>query len=576
MLRLLGWSAALALTSWTTAVPVTVAPVEARHGMVVAGHPEAAAAGLEVLRRGGNAIDAAVAVSLALGVAEPHGSGLGGKLVLVYHEADTGKTHAIEALDQAGARLDVAQVRTFTREQRRAGWTSVLVPGLPAGLWLAHQQWGRRPWAESVQPAVRLAREGFLVLPKTHDQFAEQEAKLRSGDPEIAKWYLPGGKLPEPGMRLANTDLAQTLERYAAEGADGFYRGPVAEAIVAGAQGGGGHLTLEDLARYRARMVTPVAGDVFGHRIVGGPVPTTGVALYLTILKALESETWADGPLRSPENLHKVGRVWHVVQPLVSARIADVPGAAAAAARLMGRPSIEEIRQKVALAGKLGYTATPESGEELAALAEPLELDFDEEPLAASTTHFVVVDVQRNVVSCTQSTSLHFGAGVIAPGTGVVMNDTMSNFAVTNPRAVNMVAPGKRARSTTSPTIVLRDGKPVLALGVPGGQRIPIAMLQVLLDTLAFRRPLVEAIGDTRVHLLTPEAQDGPRNVWQVEASLADATERGLLERGWVVERKEPAGRGRHFGGINAVELRADGALVGYPDPRRTNAAAGY
>lgn len=548
-------------------VPVPLQPVTAQHGMVVAGHPEAAAAGVAVLQAGGNAIDAAVAVSLALGVAEPHGSGLGGKLILIYHDAATRKTYAVDGLDAAPHSLEVERVRRLSRDERRVGWTSVLVPGLPAGLELAHRTWGARPWAENFAPAIKLARDGFLVLPKTRDQFAEQEKKLR-GNSEIAKWYLPGGKLPAAGGRLANEDLARSLELIAKDGTAAFYRGPIAAAIVAGSRKHGGFITADDLARYQARVVEPLTTEVFGHQIAGGPAPTSGVALYATILKALEAETWSPGPLRTPENLHKVGKVWQQVQPLVSARVADVPGAAAAARQLLGAESIAEIRRKAGIAPR-SAAWSPEA-------LRGLELDYDEEPLAASTTHFVVVDAKGNVVSCTQSTSLHFGAGVVAPGTGIVMNDTLSNFGVTNTKAVNMVAPGKRARSTTSPTIVFRDGRPVLALGVPGAQRIPIAMLQVLLDHLAFKRPVAEAIGDTRLHLLTPETSAEPNNQWEVERSFPDADARALVALGWQVRKVEAAGTGRHFGGINAIVIGPDGTLTGLADPRRSNAAAGY
>ncbi|MES2693652.1 MAG: gamma-glutamyltransferase [Verrucomicrobiota bacterium] len=563
----------VALSAGATAVPVAVTPVTASQGMVVAGHPEASAAGVAVLKAGGNAIDAAVAVSLSLGVAEPHGSGMGGKLIMVYYDAASRRTFAVDGLDAAPHSLDVERVRRLSRDERRVGWTSVLVPGLPAGLWLAHQKWGSRPWAEAIAPAIKLAREGFLVLPKTRDQFAEQEKKLRSGDREIAKWYLPGGKLPEAGTRLANADLARTMELYAAQGADAFYKGPVAAAIAAAAKKHGGFIQLDDLARYQARISEPLAVEVFGHRIEGGPAPTAGVALYATILKALETETWAPGPLRTPENLHKVGKVWQQVQPLVSARIADVPGAEAAAKQLLSADSIAEIRRK---AGVVPRSAAwnPALADALAFAA--LEIDYDEEPLAGSTTHFVIVDAKGNVVSCTQSTSLHFGAGVIAPGTGVVLNDTLSNFGVTNTKAVNMIAPGKRARSTTSPSIVFRDGQPVLAIGVPGAQRIPIALLQVLLDHLAFKRPVADAIGDTRLHLLSPETSEGPHNVWEVEKSFPDADTKALTALGWQVKKVEAAGTGRHFGGVNAIAIGPKGVLTGIPDPRRTNAAVGY
>jgi gamma-glutamyltranspeptidase / glutathione hydrolase len=560
---LLPFLAILLAVSTRAAVPVAVEPVRAARGMVVAAHPEAAAIGVEVLRAGGNAVDAAVA--------EPYGSGLGGKLMLLFHDARTGRTHAIEAMDQAGGSLDPESFRKLPDRERRYGWNSVCVPGLAAGLELAHRTWGVRPWAENVRPAVGLARGGFTVLPKTRELFAEREEQLR-GDAELSRLYLPGGELPRVGSRLANEDLARALELIAAEGAAALYRGALARAIVTSVRQGGGILTLEDFARYEARCVEPLGADWRGVTILGGPPPTNGAALVLPILAALETEPWS-GPLRTAANLDKLGRVWQQVQPEVQRRVADVPEARENLAAMLTPDFVAEVRRKAGLAkDRPGAAVTAEP----AAAAGFADAEAEFEPVHASTTHFIVVDAAGNVVCATQSQSLHFGAAVVAPGTGIVLNDTMSNFAFANPRGVNYLAPSKRPRSTITPTLVLRDGRPVLALGLPGAQRIPTAVLQVLLDHLAFGRPLAEAIGDTRLHWLSPLAAGDPNNVLEVEASLAAEVEEGLVSRGWTVVRREEAGTGRHFGGLNAVELHPDGSRTGYADPRRTNAAAGY
>ncbi len=616
--------------AWAGAVPVEVEPVTAPHGLVVAAHPEAAAIGIAVLQAGGNAVDAAVAVSLAVGVAEPYGSGLGGKLLLLYHDAKSGRTRAVEAMDQASWSLEPEACARRPAEERRSGWSSVCVPGLAAGLEAAHRRWGVRPWADNIRPAVALARRGFTVLPKARALFEEKEEVLRRGDPEIARLYLPGGRLPEAGSHLPNEDLANTMELLAADGADAFYRGPVAAAIVAAAQKGGGILTREDFARYEARVVEPAGVSWLGLEIMSGPPPSSGSALMLPILKALEPESWS-GPLRSAENLDRLGRVWQQAQPRASRSIADVPEARSNLARLLSDASIAEIRREAGLLAAharpaaasdvtmqskvervdpnalwdfrlqksaLGATRSafqhtqslrrnmvrlhgsgsdrpsPTLTDWLALFGDAFEPELED--AHASTTHFIVVDQAGNIVCATQSQSLHFGAGVVAPGTGVVLNNTMNNFAVSNPRSVNYLAPGKRPRSTITPTIVLRDGKPVLALGIPGAQRIPTAVLQVLLDHFVFHRPLAEAIGDTRLHLLNPMRPDDPNNVFEVEESLPADVEAGLVKLGWKVVRREPAGAGRHFGGLNAVELRPDGSRTGYADPRRTNAAIGH
>ncbi|HEX7631435.1 MAG TPA: gamma-glutamyltransferase family protein [Lacunisphaera sp.] len=549
--------------------PVTVTPVVGQHGMVVAGHPEAAQAGVEILQAGGNAIDAAIAVSLSLGVAEPYASGLGGKLMMLYYEASTGKTYALDAMDAAGS-VDVAAYLARPEEDHSYGYGSVCVPGLAAGLWAAHQKWGQLKWADDVAPSIKLARDGFEVLPKTRDFFAEQEKKLRRGDAEIARLYLPGGQLPVAGTRLPNADLARTLERLSAEGRDGFYRGPVAEAIVAAAQKGGGVMTLADLANYQARISEPLQLDFRGYHLLASPPPTSGAPLFLTIMKVLEDETFT-GSLRSAANLDKIGRVWREVQPMVQRGIADAPESFFNYEKMVAPDSIAALRAKVRAKDVPAKQVAFESG----AQVPPLDYfsGFSED-IAAATTHFLVADSAGNYVCVTQSQSLHFGAGVVPPGTGVVMNDSMSNFAFTDPKSLNYLAPGKRPRSTISPTIVFRDGKPVFAIGIPGAARIPTAMLQALLDKLAFGRPLAEAIGDTRIHWdydwRTKEESIA------AERSFPAAAASGLQTLGWKVEEPEVAGTGRYFGGINAIERNADGSYTGYADPRRTNAAVGW
>lgn len=549
------------------ATPVTVTPVTAKKGMVVAAHPQAAEAGLAVLKAGGNAIDAAVATSLAVGVAEPYGSGLGGKLMLLYYEARTGRTFAVDAMDAAGS-LDVAAYVKRPEEDRSYGYGSVCVPGLGAGLWAAHQKWGAKPWAEAVQPAVALARKGFRILPKTRELFAEQEKKLRRGDAEIARLYLPGGKLPAAGSLLPNEDLARTLEAFAQHGRDGFYRGPVAAAIVAASQKGGGVLTLEDLASYEARITEPMQATFRGYTLMCAPPPASGAALFLPIMKALEEESFGGGPLRTVENLDRIGRVWRAVFPHIARTVGDAPESRFLFEKLLAPDSIADIRAK-ALA-----PAEAKDGKKKVAGGWGEISPFYESEMAA-TTHFLVADAQGNIVCATQSQSLHFGAGVVPPGTGVVMNDSMSNFSFLDLKSLNGLAPGRRSRSTIAPTIVLRGGKPVFAIGIPGSSRIPTALLQVLLDRLALNRPLAEAIGDTRVHYSSPYRRDD-REAFEAEQSFPHAVSKELQARGWRVNLPEPAGTGRHFGGINAIEFNADGTLTGFADPRRTNAAVGW
>ncbi|HND61596.1 MAG TPA: gamma-glutamyltransferase [Opitutaceae bacterium] len=549
--------AVVVLATVLRAAPVAISSGTFRHGVVVAGHPQAAAVGLAVLRQGGNAIDAAVATSLALGVAEPYASGLGGKVMLLYYEAAQRRVFAVDGMDAAGS-VDVAAFSRRPAEDRSYGYGAVAVPGLPAGLWLAHQRWGRRPWADDVAPAVDLAERGFTVLPKSRQFFEEQVRKLRRGDREIARLYLPGGKLPEIGAVLPNPDLARSLTLLATHGRDGFYRGPVAEAIVAACAAGQGSLTAGDLATYEARVTEPVEISFHGLEVVSAPPPTNGSAMLLPALKALEEDPLPEGSLRRADVLDRLGRIWRQVEPESYRVIGDAPESRFKLERLLAPGAIDDLRRKAGVAVPAPVSAWMPLNEEA----------------VASTTHFIVVDAAGNVVCATQSLSVHFGAGVVAPGTGIVLNNSMSNFEYGDRTHPNALAPGRRPRSTICPTLVLKEGKPLLALGVPGSARIPTSLFQVLLDRLVLGRPLAEAIGDTRFHFEIPWRKGDVQAV-EAEQSLPAGEAEGLRRLGWKVNLSEPAGEGRKFSGVSAVEFNPDGTVTGYADPRRSNAVAG-
>jgi len=532
-------------------------PVDALHGMVVAGHPEAAAAGVEILQAGGSAMDAAVAVSLALGVAEPYGSGLGGRIIVVYYEAATKRVSVVHGVEAVSRAINVDHFRRLPRESRLIGATSVCVPGLPAALFDAHRRWGKLPWADTVQPSVKLAREGFLMLPLSVRFFQAQERKLRRFS-EIGRLYRPNGKLPEAGTRLPNPELAATLELYATKGPDGFYRGPVAEAIVASVRAGGGTMTLEDLANYRPQFSEAARFTWGDAEIFTSPPPFTGGTIIQLAMKALEGVEWPAGSLRDPRNLDLVGRVVQRLYPIVQADIGDVPNVWE---RYRQVTSPETIKLLQSALNAKGRPLVHVSGE------------MEDEAQASSTTHFAVADAAGNIACITQSTGYHFGSGIVARGTGIVLNNWMSSLAYVDRRSPNFITPGRRGRSTTSPTLVLREGRPVLALGVPGGQRIPIGVLQVLLDYLVFNRNVGEAIGDTRFHIVRPSTSSDARNKFEFEFSLPAATAESLRKLGWSPTIEDNP---EHFGGVNAIEFLPDGTKRGWADPRRTNAAAGY
>ncbi|QDT69339.1 Gamma-glutamyltranspeptidase precursor [Planctomycetes bacterium MalM25] len=533
---------------------------------IATGHPEATEVGAEVLRAGGNAIDAAVAASLALGVAEPYGSGLGGKLVMLHRNGKTGEVTCIEALCASPAATDPAEFASLSSRQRKYGYRSVCVPGLPAGLHAAHERWGSKPWRGLTAPATKLAREGVTVSQAMRELWAPHQKDL-AADPEAGRLYLVDGETPAVGDRLANADLAATLDRYGERGADGFYRGVTAARMLDAAQAAGSPLSANDLATYKARVTQPLAVNYRGYRVFSSPPPLTGGVTVLAALKSQESADWAAGQPRDAVYVDRLSRSLQVFYPRISERVADTPDAADFARRLLAPASIEAATRRALQLDPANPAATP-------ALSRA-EGSNDDLP-NASTSHLVVADSEGNLVSLTQSLSLHFGAAVVAPGTGVLLNDSMSNFATSWKASPNYVAGGKRPRSTVSPVIATRDGLPALALGIPGGQRIPTTTLQLLVDTLGSNVPLDEAFDRDRFHLRRPISSKQPKNHLDVEegadAAVTATLRAGLKERGWLTTGKPR--NGRYFGGGNAIRVRPGGVLFAVADPRRTNHAA--
>ncbi|TWT90311.1 Gamma-glutamyltranspeptidase precursor [Pseudobythopirellula maris] len=543
--------------------------IAAERGVVVTGHPDATAAGLAVLRAGGNAMDAAVAASLALGVAEPYGSGLGGKMVLLHREATGGEIGCVEALCPSPAATDVKAFAALSSAKRSRGYHSACVPGLPAGLYAAHQKWGSKPWGELFDDAIRLAEEGVTVSEEMRDLMAPHEKRL-AANPETAPIYLVDGRLPRVGERFSNPDLAGTLRRYRDGGAKGFYTGETAERIVAAAQAAGARLSLDDFRSFQPRFSEPLAINLRGYRVYSSPPPLTGGATVLAVLKGLEQADWPTAAPRDAAYIDRIGRLLQVFYPRISKSAADTPDAARLTRELLADDSIAAA---VELAANLD-PQDPKASLVGAHAATGATLDDRDD---ASTTHLVVIDSSGEMVSLTQSLSLHFGACVAPPGTGVLLNDSMSNFAIRTKSSPNYLAPGKRPRSTVAPVLVTRDGLPVLALGIPGGQRIPTTTIQLLADVLLTDTPLEQSFGRPRFHLRRPSTSKQPPNVIDLEeGASADelATLREELETlGWRTERKPH--NGHYFGGGNAARFLAGGRLEGVADDRRTNFADG-
>jgi gamma-glutamyltranspeptidase/glutathione hydrolase len=519
---------------------------------------------MEVLRRGGNVIDATIATSLALGVAEPYGSGLGGKLVLLYREAATGNVFSIVALCTSPAALNDHEFCQLSVDERQYGYQSVGVPGLVAGLDEAHRRWGSQPWTDLVQPAADLA-EGGVEIDETMRSMFQPKVEYLNRDDEAAQLYLVGGKAPMVGSIMRNADLADTLREIATSGARSFYEGPIAGRIVEAAQRGGSSLTLEDFRNYRVDVGEPLETEYRGYRVFSCPPPLTGGVTVLSVLECLEQMqpeistrnqlTFADRMCRALESLY----------PRIDDSIADIPQARASAEVLMSDACSRYLAGVAKQLDPRKPYGKPERSGKRESILEGLP--------SASTSHLLVVDRAGNMVSLTQSLSLHFGASVVAPGTGFLLNDSLSNFSTNDPASVNYAAGAKRARSTIAPIIVTRQGQPWLALGIPGGQRIPTTTLHLLWQLIDGEAALDEAFAMPRFHLRRPLRADEPPNVIDYEEDAPQRWVEELTLRGWSLNSQPHDGH--YFGGGNAAQYRDNGSIVGVADLRRTNFAAG-
>jgi gamma-glutamyltranspeptidase / glutathione hydrolase len=564
MFRLL--TAALILTTCRWSIPCADAQqkVVANRYVVASGHPAATAVGMEVLRRGGNVIDATIATSLALGVAEPYASGLGGKLVLLYREAATGKVYSIVALCTSPAALNEREFCQLSSDERQCGYHSVGIPGLVAGLDEAHRRWGSLQWADLVRPAADLAENGVEIDETMRSMFQPKVRYLRRND-EAAQLYLVDGKAPPVGTIMRNADLAETLREIAASGARTFYEGPIADRVVEAAQRAGAPLSKEDFQNYRVEVAQPLEIEYRGYHVYSCPPPLTGGVTVLSVLECLEQmkpEVSSGDQIAFSD---RMCRALECLYPRIDDSIADLSQSRKSAEILMDDAC---ARYLAGVASRLD-PRHPYGNSEKSRNAEPSVEGLS----SASTSHLLVVDRAGNMVSMTQSLSLHFGASVVAPGTGFLLNDSLSNFSTSDPHVANYAAGAKRARSTIAPIIVTKEGQPWLALGIPGGQRIPTTTLQLLWRLIDGKTPLDEAFAAPRFHLRRPLRDDEPPNVIDYEEDASQKWAEQLASRGWSLAPQPHDGR--YFGGGSAAQYRDDGTIVGVADLRRTNFAAG-
>lgn len=563
-------AAAVALAC-TAANAASQAPVAAANGMVVSAQHLATKAGVDVLKDGGNAVDAAVAVGYALAVVYPAAGNLGGGGFMTIQFADGRKTFLDfreKAPLAATANMYLDKDGNVVKGASTHGHLAVGVPGTVSGLEMARAKYGTMPRAALIAPAVRYAQDGFVLDQGDVDMLVTATADFRK-DPASAAIFLNRDEPFKPGQKLVQKDLAATLQLISEKGEAGFYQGPVGAAIVASSKAGGGIITQADLDQYKTRELKPVECDYRGYGIVSAPPPSSGGVVICEILNILEGYPLKDLGYHSAQAVHYQIEAMRHAYVDRNSYLGDPDFVKNPLDRLLSKDYATKIRAVIA-PDKAGVSQDIKPG------VAPHE--------GSNTTHYSIVDQWGNAVSVTYTLNDWFGAKVTAAGTGVLLNNEMDDFTakvgVPNLYGLvqgeaNAIAPGKRPLSSMSPTIVTKDGKPVMVVGTPGGSRIITAVLLTIVNAVDYGMNVQEAVDAPRFH------QQWLPDATNVEAFALSPDTRKILE-GW----------GQKFAGPQpanhlAVILVGAPTLGGKPvgnnrfyganDPRRnTGLALGY
>lgn len=534
------------------------APIRANKGMVVSANAIASEVGAQVLRRGGNAVDAAVATAFALAVVHPTAGNIGGGGFLVFRP-DQGEPEAFDFRETAPAASHPNMWLVegeYDFRKHHMSHAAVGVPGTVAGLHQAWREHGTVRWSTLLKPAIRLAADGFTV---THGLGASLASALPRFAPYPATMaqFSDDGEPLQAGTKLRQPDLARTLRRIAARGPDGFYRGVTAELIVAEMRRGGGLITLDDLAGYRPVKRVPIRGDYRGVGVISMPPPSSGGVALVQMLNILEGYDMSAHGFGSAAAMHVSIEAMRRAYEDRARHLGDsdfnpdIP-----LARLTGKPYAEKLRDQIAL--DAASTSATEG------FTWPLESE--------ETTHLSVVDKDRNAVSLTYTLEWGYGSGIVVPGGGFLLNNEMGDFnaapGLTSRRGLigtepNLAQPGKRMLSSMSPTIVERDGELLMVTGSPGGRTIINTVLQTIVNVVDFGLNAQAAVDAGRYH-----HQWMPDQVYVERDGFSPDTLELLRARGHVVAERTAQGR------AYVIVVNEEGALEGGVDRRRPDAGA--
>ena len=525
-------------------------------GLVVADNEQASKAGMEILKRGGNAIDAAIATAFALSVVDQASSGLGGGGFMVIYRAKDKKAFALdfrETAPQASRRELYVKDGKAVPSLSLTGALAVAVPGEVSGLIEAHSRFGTLPIAVLARPAIKLATEGFTVDGALRVAIERQQANMKRFF-DLGRIYMPNGAVPKDGELIRQPELAEALKEIAQKGSEVFYRGWIAAAIVETIKKEGGVMTLDDLKHYRAVWRDPLIGSYRDHTVITMPPPSSGGVAILEMLNVLEGYKLNGFQHNSADYLHLLAEAMKHAFADRAQFLGDPDFVHVPARKLTAKGYAEWIRGRIAtdktrpptFYGYYNYNA--EKG---------------------GTTHFSVVDRFGNVVSCTQSVNTRFGSKLLVPRAGIVLNNEMDDFAIHSEignvygligNEANSLQPKKRPLSSMSPTIILNGNRPELVVGAAGGPRIINATLQTILNVLDFRMPVKTAVETERMH-----------HQWMpdrliLEAKISGDRRKALEERGHAVREQNA------LGVVQAITVSGAEAS-GAADPRKTERA---
>jgi gamma-glutamyltranspeptidase/glutathione hydrolase len=581
-------------------------PLRTKKAMVVSAHPLASEAGISMLRKGGNAVDAAVATAFAISVVEPFAAGIGGGGFLLMHSEKTGEIKALDFRERAPLKatrnmyLDTqGKVRPNASTN---GYLAVATPGVVAGLYEVHRRYGKLSWQEVVKPAITLAKDGFILSHEVSWRSVQSYANRKQAvldNPVAKEIFTENGEFYQPGDQLIQRDLADSLKRIA-KNPQSFYTGSIAQTIASDMEKNGGLITLADLKAYKPIWRNPLCGNFREAKICSMPPPSSGGVHLLQILNIIGDTDFKSLGWHHPDALHLIAEAMKIAYADRSQYIGDSDFVEVPVQQLISPAYAKKRRQEINMeVAKPSSEIKPVDKETLNQLTKlspnsPRFTSFitNGESLrtrllnhlsvtkyltqheSSETSHLTVVDEQRNAVSLTFSINLGFGSGVIIPKTGILLNNHMDDFTSAPGMAdsygvigndINAITPRKTPRSSMTPTIITENGRLRMAVGTPGGTAIITQIVQIVLNVLEYKMDIGAAISASRIHhrWLPDELR--------VESWGFDApTLQELRRRGHNIKETTP------WGDANAIVVTEDGSLEGAADPRGEGSPRGF